>query len=108
MLSGAIASTSTPSAHGLVDNTTASSPNAWRTRFSASREVRPVKRLTFIQQSKRGVVIVETDCSGLAAGLKVDKRGERHAVPDGSRQRGFSGDQGEAHSARRWQLRAFV
>ena len=48
MPSGAIASTSTPSALGLVDNTTASSPSACRTRTRASREVRAVKRLTFM------------------------------------------------------------
>jgi len=52
-LSGAMASTSTPSAQGLVESTTASSPNAWRTRVRASRDVRAVKRLTFIGSSRR-------------------------------------------------------
>jgi hypothetical protein len=47
-LSGAIASTSTPSAAGRVDRTTASAPKAWRTRASASRGVLAVKRLTFM------------------------------------------------------------
>ncbi len=48
MLSGGMASTSTPSGQGLVDSTTASSPKAWRTRVSASRELRAVKRLQFM------------------------------------------------------------
>ena len=48
MLSVASASTSTPPADGLVESTTASSPSASRTRRRASREVRAVKRLTFM------------------------------------------------------------
>ncbi len=52
MPSGAIASTSTPSAQGLVESTTASSPKAWRTRVSASRELRAVKRLQFMPCSR--------------------------------------------------------
>jgi len=47
-LSGAIASTSTPSAQGLVDITTASSPKACLTRARASRDVRAVKRFKFM------------------------------------------------------------
>ena len=48
-LSGAIASTSMPSAHGLVESTTASTPKAWRTSARASRDVRAAKRLTFMR-----------------------------------------------------------
>ena len=47
-LSGAMAMTSTPSGQGRVDSTTASSPKAWRTSCKASREVRALKRLTFM------------------------------------------------------------
>jgi hypothetical protein len=50
MPSGAIASTSTPSAQGLVESTTASSPKAWRTRVRASRDVRAVNRLQFMRR----------------------------------------------------------
>ncbi len=48
-LSGAIASTSTPSGQGRVDITTASSPKAWRTSARASRVVRAVNRFTFMR-----------------------------------------------------------
>ncbi len=47
MLSGGIATTSTPPVLGLVERITASSPSASRTRRRASRELRAVKRLTF-------------------------------------------------------------
>ena len=46
--SGAMARTSTPSAQGRVDSTTASRPKARRTCLRASRDVGAVKRLTFM------------------------------------------------------------
>ena len=43
-----LSATVTPPGTGRVDMTTASSPKAWRTSARASREVRAVKRLTFM------------------------------------------------------------
>src|SRR5664279_6658028 len=66
-----MARTSTLEPEGLVERTTASSPRASRTRRSASRELRAVKRLTFMTPPSVG------SQGRLAEGLAAANESER-------------------------------